>query len=153
MRPDMTDQLAGVRRILNDIIAPELREGYPSQVLRGVVKNLMMLEGAWPKIISFLEWDIEQTEALLRGMAPFLDDSMKSRVLAALEGGLDERSPEELDRRNAEVRQVLADAIPQLLRREDASPVVAQVKEHLVQRMSQYPFRMAISTPTSAKTN
>lgn len=153
MRPDMTDQLAGVRRILNDIIAPELREGYPSQVLRGVVKNLMMLESAWPKIISFLEWDIEQTEALLRGMAPFLDDSMKSRVLAALEGGLDERSPDELDRRNTEVRQVLADAIPQLLQREEAAPVVAQVKEHLVQRMSQYPFRMAISTPTSAKAN
>lgn len=153
MRPDMTDQLAGVRRILTDIIAPELREGYPSQVLRGVVKNLTMLEAAWPKITSFLEWDIEQTEALLHEMTPFLADTTKSRVVDCLNGGSDVRSVEELDRRNAEVRQALADAIPQLLQRDDAAPVVARVKEHLMLRMSRYPFRMAISTPTSAKAN
>jgi hypothetical protein len=32
--------------------------------------------------------------------------------------------------------------------REDASDLQARVKDHLVQRMSRYPFRMAVAAPT-----
>lgn len=150
MRPGMTDQLSGIRRILDQIIAPELREGYPSQVLRGIVKNLAMLEGAWTRILPFLEWDTTATAALLEEAAPHVDGTLSQRITETVSRGLPSGSLEDLEQRNTELRGLLAEAIHQLARQDDAG-VLQRIKEHLVERTSRYPFRMAVATPTGAK--
>jgi hypothetical protein len=151
MRPGMTDQLAGIRRILDEIIAPELREGYPSQVLRGIVKNLAMLEGAWVRILPFLEWDTEATVLLLEDAAPLVRGELREEIRAALQQGPSARSLEDLEERNTGLRSLLTAAIPQLAALEEGSEVLQRVKDHLLERTSRYPFRMAIAAPTSAK--
>jgi hypothetical protein len=151
VRPGMTDQLSGIRRILDEIIAPELREGYPSQVLRGIVKNLAMLEGAWVRILPFLEWDTTATAALLQDAAPHVDTALAQSISDAVARELPSNSPEDLEQRNVELRGLLADAIHQLAQREEARDVQQHIKEHLVERTRSYPFRMAIAAPTSAK--
>lgn len=151
MRPGMTDQLSGIRRILDEIIAPELREGYPSQVLRGVVKNLAMLEGAWVRILPFLEWDNAATAALLEGAVPHVEDALAERIREGLTQQSSSTSLEALEQRNVDLRGLLADAIHQLAHREEASGVQQRIKDHLMERTRSYPFRMAIAAPTSAK--
>ncbi len=151
MRPGMTDQLSGIRRILDEIIAPELREGYPSQVLRGIVKNLAMLEGAWVRILPFLEWDTTATAVLLDEARPQVDDDLAQRIADALGQELPSRSLQDLEQRNVELRGLLADAIHQLARREQGAGVHQRIKDHLLERTRRYPFRMAIAAPTSAK--
>jgi hypothetical protein len=147
----MTDQLSGIRRILDEIIAPELREGYPSQVLRGIVKNLAMLEGAWVHILPFLEWDTTGTAALLEDAGPHVDDDLGQRITDAVKQELPSSSLEDLERRNSELRGLLAEAIHQLAPQTDAAALQQRIKEHLVERTRRYPFRMAIAAPTSAK--
>ncbi len=147
----MTDQLSGIRRILDQIIAPELREGYPSQVLRGVVKNLAMLEGAWSRILPFLEWDTSATAALLEQAAPHVDCALGKRITEAVTAELPSGSLEDLEQRNTELRGLLAEVIHQLAQRDEAAAVQQRIKEHLVERTRRYPFRMAIAAPTSAK--
>lgn len=150
MRPGMTDQLSGIRRILDQIIAPELREGYPSQVLRGIVKNLAMLEGAWSRILPFLEWDTTVTAALLEEAAPHLDEALAQRITHQVRQELPSGSLEDLEQRNAELRGLLGEAIHQLAQ-QDGGAGLRPIKEHLVERTRRYPFRMAIATPTGAK--
>lgn len=150
MRPGMTDQLSGIRRILDEIIAPELREGYPSQVLRGVVKNLAMLEGAWVRILPFLEWDIAATTALLQHAASHVDGELGGRITAMAGRELPSRSLDDLDHHSNELRGLLAEVIPQLAQHDDAAQL-QRIKEHLVERTGRYPFRMAIAAPTSVK--
>jgi hypothetical protein len=151
VRPGMTDQLSGIRRILEEIIAPELREGYPSQVLRGIVKNLAMLEGAWVRILPFLEWDNPATAALLEEAAPHVDAGLRQRITESLVRGVHSGSLEELEQRNTELRGLLADAVHQLARQEDAAAVRRHIRDHFLERTRRYPFRMAIAAPTSAK--
>lgn len=151
MRPGMTDQLSGIRRILDEIIAPELREGYPSQVLRGVVKNLAMLEGAWVRILPFLEWDTTGTAGLLTDAARHVDAGLAQRIGAAVVRELPSTSMEDLELRNVELRGLLAEAISQLAGDEQALEVRQRIKDHLLERTRRYPFRMAIAAPTSAK--
>lgn len=147
----MTDQLSGIRRILDQIIAPELREGYPSQVLRGIAKNLAMLEGAWSRILPFLEWDTTATAVLLEQAAPHVDDALAQRITEGVGQELPSGSLEDLEQRNTELRGLLAEAIHALAQREEAAAVRQRIKEHLVERTRRYPFRMAIAAPTSAK--
>jgi hypothetical protein len=147
----MTDQLSGIRRILDEIIAPELREGYPSQVLRGIVKNLAMLEGAWVHILPFLEWDTTATAALLHEAGSYVDSDMRQRIADAVKRELPSSSLEDLEQRNTELRGLLADSIHQLAQREDGAALLQRIKDHLVERTRRYPFRMAIAAPTSAK--
>jgi hypothetical protein len=151
VRPGMTDQLTGIRRILHDIIAPELREGYPSQVLRGVVKNLSMLEGAWTRIVPFLEWDNAATADLLRDARPHLGAVLTGHVDRMSKDGITDGSPEALERRNDELRSLLADVIRELADEDQAGEVRESIKRHFVERSLRYPFRMAIAAPTSAK--
>lgn len=151
MRPGMTDQLSGIRRILDEIIAPELREGYPSQVLRGVVKNLAMLEGAWVRILPFLEWDSAATAALLQQAIPHVDDALAHLITGLVGHELPSGSLADLEQRNTDLRGLLADAIHELVGRTAAADVSQSIKDHLLERTRRYPFRMAIAAPTSAK--
>lgn len=150
MRPGVNDTLAGIRRILDDIIAPEVREGYPTQVLRGVVKNLAMLENAWGGVLPFLQWDNDATATLLPDVAEHVDAGLAFRIAHAAEHSTERLSATAMEERNTALRGLLAEAIPQLMRSDEAADVRRRITDHLVERMDRYPFRMAVAAPTRA---
>lgn len=148
----MADQLRGIRRILEDVIAPELRTGYPSQTLRGVVKNLTMLEQAWSRVHPFLLWDTGETAKLLAETVEFVDDGLSTRISEALSQEVaDPLSMEQLEERNALLRELLGEAIAGLADRPHTEELMSNIRDHFVERMGRYPFRMALARPTSDK--
>ena len=152
MRPGVSDQLRGIRRILEDVIAPELRTGYPSQTLRGVVKNLAMLERAWSRVHPFLVWDTGETAKLLTEAVEFVDEGLSTRISRALSQEIaDHLSMEQLEERNALLRELLGEAIAGLADRPHTEELLSRIKDHFVERMDRYPFRMALARPTSDK--
>src|SRR4051812_47167288 len=67
MRPTVSEQLSGVRRVLQDVVAPELDGGYPLDILDGVMSTLDALAASWMDMPAFLRWDAEVMVALLDG--------------------------------------------------------------------------------------
>jgi hypothetical protein len=65
MQPDVADQLAGVARILRELVAPEVADAYTADILRGAVTTLETLAAGVDAVAPFLRWDIEATGALL----------------------------------------------------------------------------------------
>src|SRR4051812_49287406 len=67
MRPTVSEQLSGMRRVLQDVVAPELEGGYPLDILDGVMSTLDALAASWMDVPAFLRWDAERMVALLEG--------------------------------------------------------------------------------------
>lgn len=65
MQPDVADQLAGVARILRELVAPEVADAYTADILRGAVATLETLASGVDAVAPFVRWDIEATLALL----------------------------------------------------------------------------------------
>ncbi|HEV8297836.1 MAG TPA: hypothetical protein VGQ20_11080 [Acidimicrobiales bacterium] len=149
MRPSISEQLRGTRRILIELIGPEVSSAYASDVLRGAVANLEMLEHAWPKVLAFLAWDNAGTATLLEQLAPHVATHLAERARAALAVTVDD--PFDVDAqsaRNDALRGVLADAIPELAAGDDrAATVLAAVRAHLVERVARYPLAMTGGLP------
>ena len=59
MRPNVSEQLSGMRRVLGDVIAPDLEGGYPRDILDGVMSTLDALAASWLEVPAFLRWDAE----------------------------------------------------------------------------------------------
>jgi hypothetical protein len=66
MRPDLTEQLLGIRRVMAETIAPEVRDPYVEDVLAGILSTLDILADAWTEIPGFLRWDSEASAEILR---------------------------------------------------------------------------------------
>ena len=64
MRPTVTEQLDGIRRVLAEIVAPQVTEPYPGDVLAGVLAALDTLS-RWAEVPSFMRWDAEQASSVL----------------------------------------------------------------------------------------
>jgi hypothetical protein len=101
MRPTVSEQLAGLRRMLAEVVAPEVADAYAADVLDGALATLDLLADAWADVPRFLRWDIEATARVLElvGVAvpPPPDDVLD---LGAL------------DARAEEVRDLLVQAMP-----------------------------------------
>lgn len=104
MRPTVSEQLAGLRRMLAEVVAPEVADAYAADVLDDALTTLDLLAEAWAHVPSFLRWDIEATARVLElvGVAapPPPDDVLD--VVA-------------LDARAEEVRGLLVEAMPAVL--------------------------------------
>ena len=59
MRPTITEQLDGLRRILEEVVAPEVKDPYPADILAGVCATLETLAVGWSEVPAFLRWDAE----------------------------------------------------------------------------------------------
>lgn len=66
MRPSVSEQLAGVRRILDEVVAPLVTDPYPADVLGGALDVLDLLADAWIEVPRFLHWDSAATIDVLR---------------------------------------------------------------------------------------
>jgi hypothetical protein len=125
MFPTVTDQLRELRRILNDIVMPELSGSYAQDTLSSALATLKMLEGAWDRVVPFLLWDNEQLSCLL---------------------GDDVAPPDPTDfiavhDRNLELRDRLATSVRDGL---GSAPLLAYFRE----RIARYPFTSTVTLPT-----
>jgi hypothetical protein len=104
MRPTVSEQLAGLRRMLAEVVAPEVADAYAADVLDDALATLDLLAERWADVPSFLRWDIEATARVLElvGVAapPPPDDVLD---LGALDTSAEE------------VRSLLVQAMPAVL--------------------------------------
>ncbi|MCU1485328.1 MAG: hypothetical protein JWN67_2074 [Actinomycetia bacterium] len=116
MRPDVTEQLRGIRQILAEVVAPEVTEPYPADVLAGALATLDLLADAWAEVPRFLCWDSAATAHVLRlaGLrtTPMPDDLLDLAALRA---------------HHQEVRGLLEASMPTILEHDAARTAVVQL--------------------------
>jgi hypothetical protein len=116
MRPTVSDQLAGLARALDDVVAPEVDDAYAVDVLDGVVGTLEMLAEKWTDVAPYLRWDVDATGKVLAlvgvGAPPVPDDPLD---VAALEA------------RHHEVQELLVRAMPAVVDDPDARDAVVRL--------------------------
>jgi hypothetical protein len=127
VRPTLTEFAANMRRILEDVVAPEVSAPYPAHMLRGVIANLEVIEKSWDSVLPFFEWDNAAMRTLLEQAGQQLPEP-------AAAGG---RPFDDAYALNTELRALLARAIPKL---EEGSPLRAAVGAHLAERARRYPL-------------
>jgi hypothetical protein len=150
MRPTVSEQLAGVRRILADVVAPEVHSAYPSDMLRGILANLEMLERSWGDVAPFLAWDNGATMQLLADVASHVEGDVAAKIGAVLaEPDADPLDVAALEARNTRLRGALADAVPVLAAAEDlgSTDVYTAVRSHLRERIERFPLTMNAPMP------
>lgn len=147
MRPTVSEQLGGMRRILVDVVAPELAPGYASEILRGVIKNMRMLEKAVGRIDTFSAWEVQKLYGLLERASSIVDSKLKARIHSAL-NETRAAAADSIDGRITTLRGLLAEAAPQIVATGDLA-VNALVFEYVSERADRYPFYIAIPTPVS----
>jgi hypothetical protein len=116
MRPDVTEQLRGLRQVLAEVVAPEVTDPYPADVLAGALATLDLLADAWAEVPRFLCWDSAATAHVLR-LAGLRTVAMPDDLLdlAALQA------------HHQEVRGLLEAAMPTVLEHDAARAAVVQL--------------------------
>jgi hypothetical protein len=116
MRPTVSDQLAGLARALDDVVAPEVDDAYATDVLDGVVGTLEMLSERWADVAPYLRWDVEASSRVLALVGveppPLPDDPLDVTALEA---------------RHHEVQALLVDAMPTVVEDAEARAAVVQL--------------------------
>jgi hypothetical protein len=142
MRPTVGEQLEGLRRILDDVVAPAVDGVYPADVLRGALASLDAIATGWADVPSFLVWDAHESLALLRAAAKDDDSLARVRALdaAAPSDALDLHAVEE---HHARVRTALAAAAPSIA----TGPLADRLAAHLRARVDRYPIRVVHRMP------
>jgi hypothetical protein len=126
MHPTISEQLAGMSKVLDDVVRPELTDPYPIDVLNGVVAALDTLSRSWADVPAYLRWDAAATAALLQRLdltpPPPPGDPLD---LAALEA------------HHAAVRGMLELAIPSVLADPEIDAATVQLFRDRIER---FPF-------------
>lgn len=151
MRPDVSELLGGVRRILDETVAPEVGSAYALEVLRGAAATLLALEKGWARVPAFLAWDNAATAALLRRVRDGAPEALARRIDATLDAG----EPDPLDVAAATARNdALRAALAGLIAGADAdaalAPHRAAISLHLEERARRAPIRLVPLTPGRA---
>ncbi len=126
MRPDVSEQLLGIREILGRVIVPLVDDPYPADVLDGALATLELIAEVVSTVPAFLRWDSEATAGVLDLVGvtapPPPDDLLE---------------PGALEAHHREVRQLLEASMPAVLADDAArAAAVALVRE----RAERYPL-------------
>jgi hypothetical protein len=97
MQPDVPAQLAGLRRILEQVVEPAVGDAHAALQLRAVKESLDQLAFFWPRARSQVESEhaelrallCEVIEALARQPASPERDALHERIRRTLRAGLD----------------------------------------------------------------
>ncbi len=132
MRPTVTEQLRGLRVILEGVVAPEVTAPYPRDMLATVVTTLAQLEQRWTHTLVIMRDECAEIDRLVGDALPYVDDALAARIRSTL----DELVPDSLDHdavlgRYERRRALLADVIPVIQRRDDTDVLQARVVAHL----------------------
>lgn len=142
MRPNVTEQLEGMCRILETAIAPELKHGYTLETLRSLIANVRMLGRAWHQLLPFLHWDNAATAALLDAARASVDSALRLRIESALaEVPADPADALAAEVRNDRLRALLVESLS------DTSALQERIADHLAERSRRYPLRLTGAVP------
>jgi hypothetical protein len=146
MRPTITEQLDGLRRILAETIAPEVTSPYPAEILGGVIGALDALQSNWHKIPAFLLWDIETTACVLDAARPLLDADLVAEIAVAKasHGPMDLAA---LENHQMRMRGLLVRAMPAITANPDATDAYPLMIALFRERTERFPFSMAARPP------
>jgi hypothetical protein len=142
MRPTVTEQLAGISRILSEIVAPEVTSAYPADILRGAIGALNALGASWAKIPPFLAWDIAATADVLRAAVPLLAAPLADEVRAALSSPADPADWAALEGRQERLRGLLVRAMP-AIQAEPEGEAYRLMTALFRERSERFPFQMS----------
>ena len=140
MRPDISEQLDGIRRVLTQVIAPQVTDPYATSVLNGLVGALGSLAAGWALVPPFLRWDADGTAAVLMAARPYLDDGLAAElddVLDQVPGADCDVLVLELHHRR--LRALLERAVPDIVEQPTISSLLVG---HLRGRIERFPLSM-----------
>jgi hypothetical protein len=146
MRPNVTEQLDGLRRILAETVAPEVTSPYPAEILGGVIGALDALQSNWHRIPAFLFWDIETTAGVLDAAKPQLDAALVAEIAAA-KADNDPTDLAALETRQMRLRGLLVKAMPAIIADPDATDAYSRMIALFRARTERFPFSMAARPP------
>ncbi len=144
MRPTLSEQLRGLRRILDQVVAPAVEGDYERSTLEGVIRSLEMLEQRVDDVGPFLTWDNLETASLLRSIVPRL--ALSEQIDSPCTVGAGDIVA--LDAENERLRGVLAAVLPVLVSDPSMADLYAKVIAHLRVRLSRYPFTSTATLPS-----
>jgi hypothetical protein len=130
VRPSVTEQLEGLRRILEEVVAPELADPYPQDILAGVCATLESIAAGWQQVPAFLDWDARASAALVA----HVDQDFVATPADPLDIA-------DLEVRHRESRAALEKAIPIIAERDDLGELRTQLAAHFRERNSRYPLK------------
>lgn len=114
MQPDPTTRLRGMRRVLDEVVAPAVDDGYVKAQLAAVSQMLEDLAGRWHR---WPVWLAEENEALLSLFSDSVtqtellaNDALRARIESALRE-VTAADYEALAARNRALRLLLSDTI------------------------------------------
>jgi hypothetical protein len=146
MRPTITEQLDGLRRILAETIAPEVTSPYPAEILGGVIGALDALQANWHRIPAFLLWDIETTAGVLDAARPLLEAGLIAEIAAA-KADNDLTDLTALENNQVRMRELLVKAMPAIIADPDATEAYPRMIALFRERAERFPFSMAARPP------
>jgi hypothetical protein len=142
MRPSVTEQLQGLRRILDDVIAPELTGSYPRDILSGVCATLESIAEGWQQVPAFLDWDIRASSAVLAHAAKAGCGADDVEALDA-----DPYDLAALENRHRATRAALERVVPAIAADEKLGALRTQLAELFRERAQRYPLKVAWRPP------
>ncbi len=148
MRPTIGEQLGGTCRILEEVIAPEVASPHAAEALRGLVKNLRMLETGWGAVLPFLHWDNAETAALLQRARPAVPAGLAERIgTCCATPRPDPFDVSATQQRNDALRGLLSEVVAGI---DAEAPVHGEIVAHLRVRTGRYPMRSVPDLPRAA---
>jgi hypothetical protein len=138
VRPNVSEQLDGIRHVLTEVIAPHVTDPYAANILGGLLGALGSLAAGWSFVPQFLLWDAAGTAAVLTAARPYLDEGLTGELDEALgytlDGDIDLQALESHHRR---VRALLERAVPAIV---DQPAVRSLLLGHLRDRIARFPL-------------
>jgi len=144
MRPTITEQLDGLRRILAEAVAPEVTAPYPAEILGSVIGALNALQANLHAVPAFLRWDIETTAGVLDAAKPLLGAGLAAEIDAAKVDS-EHADLAVLETTQMLMRGLLVAAMPAVLAERGTAygKMIALFRE----RTERFPFSMAARPP------
>ncbi len=144
VRPDVSEQLDGIRRILEQVIAPHVADPYAASILRGLLDALGGLATGWSQVPLFLRWDTDGTAAVLNVARPYLDEGMIGELNDVLDHAPDDDTDVlGLETHHRSLRGLLERAVPAMVEQPDIRSVLI---DHFRARIARFPLSMAPPT-------
>jgi hypothetical protein len=163
MRPNISEQLDGLRRILAEVVAPDVQDPYPADILAGVIASLDGIGRAWYEVPLYLHWDSEATAEILASALPVFPRHLAAAVHAAAGGDLavraaaggDLAAPQAtpfdlgaLEQRHQRMRAALALAVPAILADPELAPVRTRMVQLFRERAQRFPLALSARPAT-----
>ncbi len=155
MRPSVTEQLDGLSRILQEVIAPELTDPYPADILAGVCATLETLAAGWSAVPAFLRWDAAASAEVLSQVLAFGAPGLSKQLAAEVRGAVEAPLPDPADLPSLEahhrrLRAALELAIPVIAERDELRETYTHLVGLLRERAERYPLKTLWRPPVPA---